>query len=58
METLIDRWVTEVYEKAKVVDPNDDYTWDGLALGFALGSGLSLDSATHFVSMLSSRGLV
>lgn len=44
--TLVkERWHKEVYENALAVDPNDDYTWDGLLVGFLLGCGVPLRQA-------------
>lgn len=49
LQKIQDRWHAEVYDKAEAVDPHDDYTWDGLLLGFLLGAGVPLQQADDIV---------
>lgn len=49
LQAIQDRWHTEVYNAANLVDPGDDYTWDGLLLGFLLGADVPLQQAQDIV---------
>jgi len=40
-EALVDKWKTEVYLKAKEIDPSDQYHWESLATGFFMAHGRS-----------------
>lgn len=39
------RWKEEVYDKAEEVDPSDEFVWRGVAIGFLLGCGFSIEEA-------------
>jgi len=39
------RWKDEVYDKCEEVDPNDQFVWQGVAIGFLLGCGFSIEEA-------------
>ncbi len=43
----------EVLDKANLIDPfNDECYWDSLALGWALGKGMSIKEAKDFASIV------
>ena len=51
-------WKMQVYDNSAEIDPNDEYTWRGVALGWALGQGMPLDQAQEFVNYLNVHDLL
>lgn len=45
IEELKTRWVKGVFNKAKLVDPENDYIWKGILIGWLIGSGVSIEEA-------------
>jgi hypothetical protein len=45
---LEELWFNTVYVWGRTVDPNDEYHWTSLKLGWALGKGMSIADATKF----------
>ena len=39
------RWKDEVYDKSDEVDINYQFVWQGVAIGFLLGCGFSIEEA-------------
>lgn len=56
LKSIKARWITEVYRKANDIDPDDEYTWRGLLLGFLLGAGVPLKKAQDIVLHASGNG--
>lgn len=48
----IERWKREVYDRADKVDPNDEYVWRGVVIGFLLGCGFTLVEAEKLVERM------
>lgn len=48
--TLLVRLKTEVIDKAKHVDPDDERDWESLILGWAIAKGLPIKEAKRFAS--------
>lgn len=51
-------WKTVVYDKADIIDPNYTHDWRSMAMGFALGTGYTIDMAEQFVNTLQRKGLI
>lgn len=49
MERLAARWRADVYDVAEEFDADEQYTWDGLLLGFLLGAGVDPATARQIV---------
>lgn len=49
---LVAQWMAQVFDDADNVDPGDCEDWASLALGFALGNGLTIEDAKTFVAIL------
>jgi hypothetical protein len=41
-------WKQSVVDKAQRVDPSSEYIWEGVAVGWAIGKGLSPKEAHEF----------
>jgi hypothetical protein len=54
---LATTWRIDVYEKAQEVDPFSESKWGDLAMGYALGKGLSPDQACDFELFVSHLGI-
>jgi hypothetical protein len=50
MDELTEKFRLEVYNRAGLLDPNNDLCWYSLTVGFALGNGLSPDAAHEFAT--------
>lgn len=48
-------WKREVLDQAHDIDPNNESRWGDLAMGYALGKGLSPDQAVDFELYLSHK---
>lgn len=48
-EEIKEMWVKEVYDQGKVVDPENRYCWESLAVGWLLGKGYSVSQAEFLV---------
>jgi hypothetical protein len=42
-------WHNEIYDRSDDIDPDADYDWKSLAIGFFLGKGLTADEAKDLV---------
>ena len=58
MQTQIERWKQDVWDKQKDVDPENELYWSHLALGYFIGLGLSIDDAHDSVREASKQGLI
>jgi len=55
---LITQWCKDVADHASEVDPGSEEDWGSLALGYALGKGLTPDEAHELCARLCNEGLV
>ena len=46
------RWREEVYDKGDEVDPDDQFIWLGVAVGFLLGCGYTIKEARKLAHSL------
>lgn len=58
MQTQIESWKEDVWDKRDGVDPDQDLYWSHLALGYFLGLGLSIDDARDSVREAMKQGLI
>lgn len=58
MQTQIESWKEDVWDKRDGVDPDQDLYWSHLALGYFLGLGLSIDDARDSVREADKQGLI
>jgi hypothetical protein len=49
IDALHAEWLETVHNRWEEVDPDASYTWEGLALGWMLGSGIPLTQAHHLL---------
>lgn len=49
---IIDRFNKGVEIYGDQLDPNDEYDWHSIAIGFALGSGASIDDAKEIANKI------
>lgn len=45
---LLHDFLTEVSEKAEQIDPDEEYHWEGLTVGWAIAKGVPLDQVVSF----------
>ncbi len=50
IEHLAELFETQIFDKADEVDPSSSEDWSSLALGWALGKGLTPEDAHEFVT--------
>ncbi len=58
IQTQIELWKKNVWDKRKDVDPHDELYWESLAYGYFLGLGLSIDEAHDSVHEASKQGMI
>jgi len=59
MDKIVEEWKTQVYEESDAVDPDDQFDWEGVAMGFLIAKGLSLGEARDvYHARLLPEGLV
>jgi len=58
MQTQIERWKQDVWDKKDEIDPHSEFYWYSLALGYFLGLGLSIEDAQDSVRMIDKEGLI
>lgn len=59
MQTQIERWKQDVWDKQKEIDPdNEEHLWKSLALGYFIGLGMSITDAEESVCEASKQGLI
>lgn len=51
-------WQLQVWDQSSEIDPDDEFVWRGVALGWAIGQGMPLDQAKEFVNYLNVKDLV
>ncbi len=51
-EKLTKQFKVEVHDRAKKIDPHNEYDWTGLTLGWAIAKGLSPLDATEFATYI------
>jgi len=51
-ESFARAWKLEVRDKSQQIDPSDEYVWRGVAMGWAIGKGMSLEQSQEFVNHL------
>ena len=47
-----------VYANEAEVDPNNEFCWKSLAMGFALSKGLDTEKSWNFVQILLEKGII
>lgn len=57
-EEAIQKWKKNVFDQGDEVDPGNDYTWTGVAIGFFIGLGFSISEAKDLESELCDRDLI
>lgn len=45
-------WKLDVVDRSDVVDPVSEHDWRSLALGYAIGKGMSIEQAQDFINTL------
>lgn len=58
MRTQIEQWKEDVWDKQEEVDPDNEYLWTSLALGYFLGLGMSIEDAEESVRLADKLGLI
>lgn len=48
LQAVIDAWEKEICRNASLVDPSEEYIWQGVFVGFAIGRGLTIEEATDY----------
>ena len=52
VEKLTDEFKTELHDRAKDIDPDNEHEWGTLAYGWALANGLSPKDALEFAEYI------
>jgi len=55
---LVKQWKAQVFANPGDIDPENKEDWESLALGFALGKGLTAEDAHAFVAVLLRQNLI
>ena len=55
-ETVIARWKERVKDKVREIDPDDQFDWYDLCMGFYLGNGFEPERARELVGWTTQRG--
>lgn len=57
-ENLLQSWKRDIFDKADDVDPENEYIWDGVAIGYFIGKGQSIESAYRLMRLISNKGWI
>jgi len=57
LQVLIDQWVDDVYNHSEI-DPENNYCWESMAIGYYLGKGHSIKQAEFLVRKLKMDGKI
>ena len=58
IQTQIELWKKNVWDKQEEVDPGNERDWADLALGYFIGLGMSIEEAEDSVREASKQGLI
>jgi hypothetical protein len=56
-EQAIQHWKSIVFDNASSIDPENEYRWSDIALGFFLALGFNKDEAYDITEELYKRGI-
>jgi len=44
----IDLWKKEIYDKSHLIDPENEWHWESLAIGWCIAKGMNYDDSIEF----------